>query len=317
VGENVRPWEVNPLLVGVAILTIHLSLLFVSVAQGEIKTALKSGPQLDHLEWTIGSDPSFILSELIFDSMSIHTEGSITWYDPVHPWLLEGRAGFGQVLSGSVIDTDYLSPGRANLFSESESDLDGHNNLNFEIDLGYRTGLTDRFLSYWLVGFAWSQTRYQIVNGLQTKDPFNLTVLGPFSGLNSEYRAKWYGPTMGFNVITSLHPWPFLLQFDARYWPYLWYEGKGVWNLRSDFMQDPSFIHEATGYGGDVQVRLRHFLSKSCSVELGYSGMYLRASEGTDTTFFSNGTVSTIPLLNVSQNSHFFHVGLEFIWGDG
>ena len=290
---------------------------FDAFAQAEIKTAVKTGPQLDHLEWTIGSDPSFILSELIFDSVSMYTEGTVTYYDSGHPWFLETRGGFGHVLSGTVIDTDYLSPGRANLFSESESSINGHNSLNFEIDVGYRAGLTDRFLSYWLMGFAWNQTRFQIIDGVQTKDPFNLTVLGPFSGLNSEYRARWYGPTLGFNVTTSLHPWPFLFQVDARYWPYVWYEGKGVWNLRSDFMQNPSFIHEATGYGGDIQIRLRHFLSNGFVLELGYSGMYLRASDGTDTTFFSSGTVSTIPFLNAAQNSHFFHIGVELIWGHG
>ena len=37
--------------------------------QAEIKTTVKTGPQLDHLDWTIGSNPSFILSELIFEAL--------------------------------------------------------------------------------------------------------------------------------------------------------------------------------------------------------------------------------------------------------
>ena len=163
-----------------SIYLLSFCLIPVSSTQAEIKTAWKVGPRWDHLEWTIAPfrRAGFIGSELVFDSTSLFTEGVVTWSDPSHPWFLEGRGGFGQVLSGSGTDSDFFTPGRTNLFSESEFDLDGHNILSFGVDGGYRVWEDNYFTVYLLGGFAWNQTRYQMVDGVQTQDPFGLFGLG-------------------------------------------------------------------------------------------------------------------------------------------
>ena len=302
-----------------SIYLLSFCLIPVSSTQAEINTALKVGPRWDHLEFTISPfrGAGFVGSELVFDSTSLFTEGVVTWSDPSHPWFLRGHGGFGQVLTGTSTDSDWFTPGRTNLFSESESDLDGHNILNFGADGGYRVWEDNYYTVYLLGGFAWNQTRYQMVDLVQTQDPFGLFGgTGPIPNHNSEYRARWYGPTLGFHIMSiPFKPLRLAVQLDGRVWPYLWYEGKGVWNLRTDFAQNPSFIQEANGFGGDIQLKVRHFLTSGFVIEAGYSGIFLRADDGTTTIFRSNGTQATTDLLDVSQDANFFHLGLEFIWG--
>ena len=115
--------------------------------------------------------------------------------------------------------------------------------------------------------------------------------------------------------MTNLNPIPLFLFLEGRYWPIIVYRGKGNWNLRTDFEQSPSFTHkDDNGYGGDVTATLRYLLTNHWILEGGWTGRFLRTSNGTDRTFFSNGTQSTIPLLHVSQDTHWFRVGLQYLW---
>jgi len=278
---------------------------------GAVTTTVSSGIALDTLEWTIGPSSSFPISELKFESTSWQTTFNAQWAHDTSPWFLEGTAGFGSVRSGSVVDSDYSLPHKQGIFSRSESDINGHNSLLFSLDGGYHIWTTDRWVVSLISGFTWTQVRYQIQNGEQTIPPGGANL----AGLNSEYRARWYGSTIGFRWNTNLKPVPLFLFLEGRFWPFIQYRGKGNWNLRSDFEQSPSFTHkDDNGYGGDVTATLRYPITNHWMVEGGWTGRFLRTSNGTDRTFFSNGTESTIPLLNVSQDTHWFRIGLQYLW---
>ncbi len=278
---------------------------------GAVTTTVSSGIALDRLEWTIGSSSSFPISELVFESTMWQTTFNAQWAHDTSPWFLEGTAGFGSVLSGSVVDSDFSLPHKQGIFSRSESDISGHNSLLFSLDGGYHIWTTERWVVSLITGFTWTQVRYQIENGDQTIPPGGADL----SGLNSEYRARWYGPTIGFRWNTNLNPLPLFLFLEGRYWPVIQYSGKGNWNLRGDFEQSPSFTHkDDDGYGGDVTATLRYPITHHWMVEGGWTGRFLRASDGTDRTNFSNGTHSTIPLLDVSQDTHWFRLGLQYLW---
>ncbi len=276
-----------------------------------VTTTVSSGIALDRLEWTIGSSSSFPISELVFEATIWQTTFNTQWSSDSSRWFVEGTAGFGSVLSGSVVDSDFSFPNMKGLSSRSESDIDGHNSLLFSVESGYRIWITDRWVVSIVSGFTWSQVRYQIKNGEQTFPSGG----SDLSSLNSEYRARWYGPNIGFRWNTDLRPLPLFFFLEGRFWPIIQYSGKGTWNLRNDFEQDPSFTHkDDNGYGGDVTATLRYPITNHWIIEGGWTGRFLRTSNGTDRTFFSNGTESTIPLLDVSQDTHWFRLGLQYLW---
>ena len=261
---------------------------------GSVTTTVSSGIALDKLEWTIGPSSSFPISELVFEATIWQTTFNTQWAHDTTPWFVEGTAGFGYVFSGSVVDSDFALPHKNGLFSRSDSDIDGHNSILFSIDAGYRVWTTDRWVVSLISGFTWTQVRYQIVNGTQTVPPGGADI----SGLNSEYRARWYGPTVGFRWNTNLNPVPLFLYIEGRFWPIIQYSGKGTWNLRTDFDQDPSFTHkDDEGYGGDVTATLRYPITNHWMIEGGWTGRFLRASDGKSRTNFSNGSHSTISFI--------------------
>ncbi len=278
---------------------------------GAVTTTVSSGIALDRLEWTIGPSSSFPISELVFQATIWQTTFSTQWSSDSSRWFVEGTAGFGSVLSGSVVDSDFSLPNMQGLSSRSESDIDGHNSLLFSIESGYHIWTTDRWVVSLVSGFTWTQVRYQIKNGEQTFPSGG----SDLSGLNSEYRARWYGPNIGFRWNTDLRPFPLSFFLEGRFWPLIQYSGKGTWNLRTDFEQDPSFTQkDDNGYGGDVTATLRYPMTTHWIVEGGWTGRFLRTSNGTDRTFFSNGTEGTVTLLDVSQDTHWFRLGLQFLW---
>lgn len=289
------------------------SFLFCMPTSGNaaVTTTVSSGIAQDTLEWTIGPSSSFPVSELVFESTSWQNTFNVQWVDDTGLWFFEGTSGFGYVFSGSVVDSDFSLPQMQGLFSRSDSDIGGHNSLLFSLDGGYRIWTTDRWVVWLISGFTWTQVRYQIENGDQTFPSGGADL----SDLNSEYRARWYGPTIGFRWTTDLKPVPLFLFLEGRFWPIIQYSGKGNWNLRTDFEQSPSFTHkDDNGYGGDVTATLRYPITNHWIVEGGWTGRFLRTSNGTDRTFFSDGTQGTIPLLDVSQDTHWFRIGLQYLW---
>jgi len=276
-----------------------------------VTTVVSSGLAWDTLEWSIGPSSSFPISELKFESSSWQNAFNLQWVDDTSPWFLEGTAGVGWVFSGDVVDSDYALPHKQGLFSRSVSEVNGHNSLTFNVGSGYRIWTTERAVVSLTTGFTWMQIRFQIRNGDQTVPPGGVDL----SGLNSEYRARWFGPTFGFRWTADLKPFPLFLYVEGRYWPVVWYRGKGTWNLRTDFEQTPSFTHkDDNGYGGDVTATLRYPITRQWMVEAGWTGRFLRTSNGTDRTFFADGTQSTIPLLHVSQDTQWVHMGLRYLW---
>ncbi len=293
------------------LLLIPFLLCLSAPVYGAVTTTVTSGIALDRLEWTIGPSSSFPISELVFEATIWQTTFNAHWAHDTSRWFFEGTAGFGSVLSGSVVDSDFSLPQMNGLSSRSESEINGHNSLLFSLQGGYRIWTTERWVVSLISGFTWSQVRYQIENGDQIF-PSGGTDL---SSLNSEYRARWYGPTIGFRWNTDLRPLPLFFFLEGRFWPVIQYSGKGSWNLRSDFEQNPSFTHkDDNGYGGDVTATLRYPISNHWIVEGGWTGRFLRTSNGTDRTFFSNGSEGTIPLLDVSQDTHWFRLGLRYLW---
>lgn len=219
--------------------------------------------------------------------------------------------GTGSIAGGKGTDTDRFVPngGAAFTFSESRNDLSGDVTL-LSVTIYYNNGrFADARRNRWgaLVGFLHYEDSLIMKNGFQTvSELFDASTpaspkvpIGPLPGLNSTYDFTWDALKAGITREA-------LLTKQLRYegvlalYPYVRYRGKGFWNLRAgndptDFRREPpNFTHEASsGYGYEAALGLAYDLTDNFSLSAGYRYLYLYSSDGTDTTFFADGSSGT------------------------
>lgn len=267
----------------------------VSLFIGE-KTWQSTGDDEWNIAGTKSGGPPNILSELEFLGLES------TVYE-IYGGIREGRGaitagyGFGSMHGGIYRDSDYLKDNRQGLFSLSTGDAGGKgwNDLYYwNIDYHYRL-LTNEPEEYYneryldmLIGYqAWHE-KVTMTNGVQKFGG----ALGPFAGLNSKYEFVWKSYRIGLGgglpIFNGLS-----LKGSALFIPYNEYEGKGIWNLRTDFRQDPSFEHKASGGRGvQMEASILYYIYSKLTVDLGYRYWYIKSGKGDDITYFSNGAVS-------------------------
>jgi len=148
--------------------------------------------------------------------------------------ILEGD--YAKIFYGKNRDSDYLGDHRTQEFSRS----DNHANRGEAFDLNAALGYTlcffcDDFKFSPLAGYSLQEQHLTMTHGFQVIDTFNDST-GRFSGLNSRYRARWYGPWLGFDACYELNCHVKIIgQFQYHF---ARFEGKGHWNLRPDFLDD-------------------------------------------------------------------------------
>ncbi|HKZ46152.1 MAG TPA: hypothetical protein VJ202_02070, partial [Thermodesulfobacteriota bacterium] len=138
--------------------------------------------------------------------------------------------------------------------------------------------------------------------------------LGPFAGLNSTYEFIWknykIGLEGGLPIING-----FFFKGSAIFIPYNQYDGKGIWNLRTDFRQDPSFTHKASGgYGAEGEASLGFHIYNSLTAEIGYRYWYVKSGKGTDITFFSDGSVGITQFNEATSEREGFFLNVSYLF---
>jgi hypothetical protein len=211
--------------------------------------------------------------------------------------------GTGTISGGRGIDTDRFIPdsGSAFDFSQSTNDIRG-NVREWGINLYYnnkRFGSPQAGSWGMVLGYLHYQDSLRMTNGIQTL-PYNFDGLiqpaGPFPGLNSTYNFTWNLLRIGALYQPKLTE-QLSLSGTVSIYPYASYEGDGFWNLRagtnpSNFRtQSPNFIQTASAaYGYDASLGLTYLISENLELTVGYRYFYLYARNGTDTTYFSDGS---------------------------
>lgn len=236
--------------------------------------------------------PPNVLSELEFLSLDS------TVYE-IYGGIRQGRGaltlgyGFGSMLGGIYRDSDYLRDDRQGIFSLSTGDADGRL-YYWNVDYSYRliaAESEEKFNTSYLdvlIGFQEWHEKVRMTNGVQK---FGGT-LGPFGGLNSTYEFIWKNYRVGLEGGLPIYK-GFGLKGSTIFIPYNEYDGKGIWNLRTDFKQDPSFEHKASkGRGVQLEASIAYRIYSALTVDLGYRYWYVKSGKGDDITYFSNGTAS-------------------------
>lgn len=285
------------------------------------------------LDWSIASDLSGttrpnILSELNFYDMEVtHIWAKFDW--PVYNRLtIHGLIDYGFVSDGTVLDSDYFGDNRTDVFSISTAAIDGQNNTDavlsvgwqyrwmFEVPMwrlgesGKRLALSSDILVTPELGYTYSAQDLRFVDGIQVEPS-----LGAFEGLRSEYNSEWSGFFVG---LTSRIRLAGRLSIVARYRfvPQGDFEAEAIWNLRSDFAQDPSFVQSADFDGQRISAGLEWAFGKDRKrlLSLEYHDTDFETEAGIDETRFADGTVIFTRLNVARYRSHGLSLGFRWLF---
>lgn len=211
----------------------------------------------------------------------------------VRPWAwlgVSGRYGTGSV-EGNNTDSDWISAPLFGLNDSlvSRSTAETHGDVTV-----YDANILLR-LNQW-VGLARSSVLVDLVAGYQSHEEDLGDRHGrqggvPFAGLDSTYDFEWTAWRAGLRGQVPVRSW-FRVTGEATALLGVEYEGEGFWNLRDDFKRTPpNFVHEADGgHGFDLQLALEFRPWTRAVIELGYRLVDLTVEDGSDVTFFADGT---------------------------
>jgi hypothetical protein len=210
---------------------------------------------------------------------------------------LSFQYGKSQNLDGDGTDSDYLS---RDLAYRSRFDLSGETSFwNADIQTAYSFISQPRWVFMPFLGWQHFERNLRLSDGFWTVFQ-NQDTNSPIDGLDSRYDFNWDALRVGLKADLDLakirqsgNP-PLKLKTYLALFPYMHYKGRGVWNLRDDLRQDPSFTHEADNFGVlgmDGAVSLVYRPLKYLEIEGGGRISYFYMQDGKDTTYFSNNTV--------------------------
>lgn len=269
------------------------------------------GVRSDDLQWSIagtlsGTSPN-ILSELTWRNidmlqLEVSAEGEVA-----RNWILGADFAYGVAFDGEVQDSDYLGDNRTLEFSRSLSDAGESYAMDFGIRVGYVIGGGGNSVSGGvsimpLLGFAHKEMNMKMTDGVQVLSDFGFPApLGPFPGLNSRYDGEWdsvwLGARFGIGLASGNQIFLELQRHSADY------AADANWNLRTDFQHPVSFEHD-TNADGNVVIFAWQSTDKTGN---GWE-IKLRVEEwdsgiGTDTVYFSDGTIGRTQLNGVTAES--------------
>ena len=219
-------------------------------------------------------------------------------------WLrLGGSYGSSAISGGNNTDSDWLTSTDLGyddqMISQSIADTEGDTTM-YDINLYVR--LNDLLTVYpkdlkgnldAYIGYQSYKDELNDHNGVQTVDFDGNPVEEPFDGLDSTFDFDWSAFRLGlrgeYPVLQKL-----LVKADAALLAGAEYEGEGFWNLRTDYKSTPpNFTQTAdSGNGYDVKLGLAYKPIPYVAIEAGYWFFSLSASDGTETTYYADGTTS-------------------------
>jgi hypothetical protein len=267
--------------------------------------------------WTISFPDQYGRGRSVLDFNDVSGGMPILNLDINHPnsfVSLSLQYGSGQNLAGDGKDSDYLNNG---LYYQSRFDVSGGRAFWIaDIQTTFSFSPPCRWVIKPFIGWEHFEEKLKMTDGFWTiYEGWGDST--PIFGLNSSYDFNWNALRMGvkgemdFGTPRQSGINPFRLKTHLALFPYIQYEGRGVWNLRDDFRQDPSFVHKADNFGLlglDGLVSFVYRPLKALEFEAGGRISYFYVQDGTDTTYFSDNSVVEVTL----DEAKTFQAGLFF-----
>lgn len=232
--------------------------------------------------------------------------------------------GSGSIGQGTVTDSDWKtdpSTGQTDfLFSKSKSEINDETPLFLSFNLYFDAfklikvqQISDFHLDF-LIGYMHYEDNLRFINGTQTIIN-EVKVSIPFQGLNSTYDFSWDAARLGIRAEYQLAG-DLFINGRVVYLPFISYDGEAFWNLRTDFLSTkPNFTHEAKGYlGYDLNFTLGYQPVSWFIMSAGYNFLYMNVKNGTDITFFADGTSGETDLdeVKVTRHGPFISISLRY-----
>lgn len=266
-----------------------------------------AGYRVDALDWNIagnssGQDPN-ILSELTWENLEIAFLKAKLRAPVTEKIFLRAYADYGWIFHGDNQDSDYNTDDRTNEFSRTNNKADDGWVTDASAGLGYKFVFGELDIAP-LAGLSYHGQYLKIQDGVQV-----IPATGPFAGLDSSYDANWFGPWVGVDLAYALGNFSL---FGSAEYHYAYYWAEANWNLRSDFAHPKSFEHDADGYGVIASLGADYVISDRWSVNATFDYQLFKATHGTDTTFFADGTASETRLNEVNWDSLAVMLGVKY-----
>ncbi|MBI5492232.1 MAG: TonB-dependent receptor [Deltaproteobacteria bacterium] len=272
---------------------------------------LSTGLRSDEFDWNIAGDSSGanpnVLSELSWRELDIYEiRGKLAV--ETNRVYIRGSLAYGLIYNGVNQDSDYNGDNRTLEFSRSNNRADDGSVWDISGGVGYVFRLTPSSRAALdvipLAGFSYHRQNLTITDGFQT-----IPATGPFGGLNSTYEARWTGPWAGVDLIYRFDRLTLSGTFEYHVASYL---AEADWNLRTDFAHPKSFEHTANGTGVVVSLGGDYAISKEWAVGGSFDYQDWRAEDGTDRTFFSDGSIAETKLNEVNWTSEALMVDVRY-----
>lgn len=280
------------------------------------EVTVSTGRRVDDLNWNISGITPFgnfvnVLSELTWsdiESQEVRVGARIF----LNRYFIKGEASYGFINSGVNQDSDFRGNDRTLEYSRSNNSSDdgsvwdvsgGFGHLYKFQALGGHVDLIP------MAGLSYHKQNLTITEGVQTITYSGGPALGPFPGLASTYEAGWGGPWAGGEAAYQRGN---LKLFGGFEYHVVYYRAEANWNLRTAFAHPVSFEHWATGTGIVLSAGGEYNLSQRWSFTASFKASDFRASDGTDRTYFANGTAADTPLNEVNWDSRSALFGLNY-----
>lgn len=275
---------------------------------------------------TLGRNESELTFKNIDSPMTIATGG---WKIYQH-FSLDALYGRGSVHGGEGSDTDLFIPDNGNAFeySQSRNDVTGDSML-WGVNLYYnkRKYSGDQSGPWGMViGYLHYEDKLRMQNAVQTTSvPFEgLTFppVGPFPSsfvLDQTYDFSWNVLKLGVLHQAEISK-SFSYSADFSIYPYVDYRGEGYWNLRTIGpnafrSESPNFVQTSkTGYGYEAALSLLWKVSENTDLSAGYRYFFLYAKNGTDTTYFADGSAyqDSLDWVTVTRQGLYAEMSFKF-----
>ena len=240
----------------------------------------------DVFKWSI-PDNIFInkkLSELIWKNHIIQPGIKIETKPKVNQFTFLGQVKYGYILKNQSKSWDldwYNTEKISELHSKSKSIVRG-NILDLSGAVGYSLGLVKNSLLTFYLGYDYTDYKNSEYGYRQLI--FKRETL-PLNHLISKYNFKTQAPWIGLSVNTQLNNrWSIIPTIKFYSFKYV---GKGYWLLRDDLKQNPSFKHNAKGYGLGGDVDLIYKYSDNLDFKINLESKKITMRHGRVKTFFS------------------------------
>ncbi len=260
-----------------------------------------AGYRQDSLNWNIAGphNKPDILSELKWENLHMAEIGAYFQGPIWNQCLIFAEGDYAKILKGHTTDSDYEKNGRHGEASRFNCDASRGEAFDLSSAIGYQFEpfYCSLILIPW-VGYSYSEQHLQMNDG-HIVIFNNRSVDAYVPHLHSNYRTRWRGPYLGADIVYNWNSCLLFYLNGEYHW--LTFNGKGHWNLRSEFYDD--FQHKSYGEGFSGSVAANYTLNCNWSFALCTTYYYFHAGKGRDRTFIKDDLLDS----NESQ------IGVEYI----